>query len=143
MTGREPPGGAEGDAQAPAAPQDHGQRLATFPRGPDAELRVSLSEFEGRPYVSLRVWERASEGAPFWPVKGKGCSVRLSEAEGLATALRRVVREAGADAGPSPAKQAPGRRTRRGGSAPSSPETSGGPDRESAPEFDEFGGDGA
>jgi hypothetical protein len=49
----------------------------TLPRGEGAELRVSLAEYQGRPYVSLRVWERGSDGE-LWPSK-KGCSIRASE----------------------------------------------------------------
>jgi hypothetical protein len=49
-------------------------------------MRVTLSEYEGHPYVSLRLWERDPAGA-WWPVRGKGCSVRLSEAGTLAGVL--------------------------------------------------------
>ena len=75
-------------------PSENGQRLATFPRGPGAELRVNLSEFEGRPFVSLRIWEQGQDGA-WWPVKGKGCSVRLAEASGLIDALQAAIGAAG------------------------------------------------
>jgi hypothetical protein len=72
--------------------------LATFPRGPDVELRVSLATFDGRPYVALRVFERG-QGGQLWPVKGKGCSVRLGECQGMIEALRRALELA--DSGPS------------------------------------------
>lgn len=67
-----------------AAPEPSGESLATFPRGRGAELRVNLCEFEGRPYVSLRVWENG------WPVAGKGCSIRIGEIEGMLAALREA-----------------------------------------------------
>jgi hypothetical protein len=71
---------------------EEGRRLATFPRDPTTELRVTLAEYQGHPYISLRVWERGRDGR-WWPVKGKGCSVRIAEAEGLADALRKVGRQ--------------------------------------------------
>jgi hypothetical protein len=73
-----------------AAPQESGERVATFPRGDGVELRVNLAEYQGRPYLSFRVWERDQAGT-WWPVKGKGCSVRIGECEELADALARVV----------------------------------------------------
>lgn len=73
----------------PSPPVENGVRLATFARGRDTELRVNLATYEGRPYVSLRVWERGSDGQ-LWPQKGKGCSVRLNEIEGMVEALRQV-----------------------------------------------------
>jgi len=75
--------------QQPTPPQEQGRRLATFPRGDGAELRISLAEYQGGPYVALRVWERDQAGA-WWPVKGKGCSVRIAEAGKLAEALTAV-----------------------------------------------------
>lgn len=78
---------ARQQAQPPA---DEGRSLATFRRGPDAELRVSLAEYEGRPYIGLRVWERGQDGR-LWPVKGKGCSVRVGECEGMIAALSEAL----------------------------------------------------
>jgi hypothetical protein len=72
----------------PEPPADNGERVATFDRGRGVELRVCLSEYEGYPYISLRVWERGPGGG-FWPTR-KGCSVRLSEAPELAAALAAV-----------------------------------------------------
>ncbi len=66
-------------------PEDRGERLATLPRGQGEELRVSLDEYEGRPYISLRVWSVASDGS-WWPTK-KGCSVRIREISEVARAL--------------------------------------------------------
>lgn len=73
-----------------APPEPSGEVLAAFRRtiatGPTQELRVSLDEFENHPYISIRVWQKG-EGGAWWPVKGKGVSVRLSEATGVAEAL--------------------------------------------------------
>lgn len=71
------------------APQETGHRLATIPRGPGEELRLSLDTFEGRPYVNVRVWAIGSDGA-YWPVRGKGVSVRIREIRAVAEALARA-----------------------------------------------------
>lgn len=81
--------------EQPRPPQETGRRLATFPRGDGVELRVSLAEYQGRPYVALRVWERGQDGQ-WWPVRGKGCSVRVAEARELAEALLAVASGQGA-----------------------------------------------
>ena len=78
---------ADNPTQTP--PAERGERLATLTRGDGVELRVALAEFEGRPFVSLRVWERDREGR-WWPVKGKGVSLRLRELPELLDALGRV-----------------------------------------------------
>jgi hypothetical protein len=76
--------------ERPTPPIESGQRLATFPRGQGVELRVCLSEFKGRPFISLRQWEQDQRTGDWWPVKGKGCSIRLGEIAGLVEAIRRV-----------------------------------------------------
>jgi hypothetical protein len=55
-------------AQLPAPPVERGQVLAVFPWGPTRNCGVCLATYEGRPYVSLRVWERGSDGQ-LWPVR--------------------------------------------------------------------------
>jgi hypothetical protein len=52
-------------------------------------MRVTLSTFESRPYVSFRVWERG-ENNQLYPAKGKGCSVRIAEVVDVIAALRQV-----------------------------------------------------
>jgi hypothetical protein len=37
----------------PSPPEDTGERLVTFPRGDHQELRVTLAEFKGSPFVRL------------------------------------------------------------------------------------------
>src|SRR4051812_25241816 len=77
-----------------AAPEPSGELLASFPRrgrdGLEQELRVVLDEYHGHRYIAVRVWQRDRRGA-WWPCRGRGVSVRLSEAEGVATALERAV----------------------------------------------------
>jgi hypothetical protein len=74
-------------------PVEHGQRLATFVRGRHGEeqLRVNLCEYEGHPYVSIRLWTKGQDGS-WWPTK-KGTSVRMAECSELAEVLANVARQ--------------------------------------------------
>ena len=70
-----------------------GVSVAIIPRGrPDPngdyweQLRISLDEYKGHMFISIRVFERASDGQ-FYPSKTKGCSVRLAEFERVAEAI--------------------------------------------------------
>lgn len=75
------------------APEERGERLATLPRGESEELRVTWDQYEGRPYLSLRLWTRGTDGQ-WWPDKTRGITVRRHElatfAEGLEVALDRA-----------------------------------------------------
>lgn len=76
-------------------PEPTGEVIARFARPgsrgkPDAELRLTLDTYLGRPYLGLRLWEADRNGS-WWPTK-KGCSVRLNEAAGLADALAEATR---------------------------------------------------
>ena len=75
-------------------PREDGKRLATFARGEGVELRVTLAEYQDRPYVSLKVWERNQAGA-WWPVRGKACSIRIREIGELVEVLGRIEQEQG------------------------------------------------
>jgi hypothetical protein len=60
-------------------PADRGKVLATFPRTgyqdkPDTELRLTLNEYQGRPYLELKGWARG-EGGAFWPMPGRSVTV--------------------------------------------------------------------
>ena len=81
----------QGQVEQPQPPAENGPRLATFPRGGNAEMRVNLSTFEGKSFISLRVWQRNSDGA-WWPTK-KGTSVRIGEAAELAEVLMQVQKQ--------------------------------------------------
>ncbi len=103
------------------APAPTGETLATFPRkGPDGveqELRVVLDDYQGHRYIAIRLWQ-AGQGGAFWPLKGKGISVQLSEAEGVAAALAEALGRAEREAAPEqrteqPAREASPRRRRR------------------------------
>ena len=113
LTGQAPP--APRDSTGQAAPDDQGERLVTLPRSSRAgeeELRVSLAEYQGHPYLSLRVWARDSYGQ-FWPLKNKGVSVRLSEAQDVAEALMAGLRIAEQGRPPAPASKPAARPSRQ------------------------------
>jgi hypothetical protein len=72
-------------------PQDDGELLAELPRCDGREaLRVTLKTYEGHPFVALRVWARDDHTGSWWPVRGKGCTVRLKEAARVIAALQRA-----------------------------------------------------
>lgn len=81
------------------APIEQGERLATSARSESEELRITLGEYNGRPFLSIRVWSRGTDGQ-WWPTKDKGIAIRRHEmatlAEGVAAALDRF------DAMPTP-----------------------------------------
>lgn len=73
------------DARASADAPDPGTVLATAARPDGTELRVSLHSFEGKPFVRVAPWQRS--GDAWWPVKGKGVTVRVRELATVAAAL--------------------------------------------------------
>ena len=117
------------------APEEQGHRVATIRRSRDEELRISWCEYEGRPYVNLRMWKLGEDGSTWWPVKEKGLTIRIRELPDLADAVAELLnlassyrdwRAQGGQAGPGatrPTRYDPARLP-----APSPPET----------RFDEF-----
>lgn len=104
--------------------------LATIARpggkfGPPGELRVSLSEFKGHQYLSIRLFEAGRDGT-LWPVKGKGISVRLHEGQAVADAIIEGIARSGWTANERPANASP--RT------PDAPTTFARPGRRSGPD---------
>lgn len=83
---------AETRPRQTSPPEATGKLLATCVRGhkKNEELRISLDEYRGHAYVSLRVWERGGKG-PFWPSK-KGVTIRLSEIETVLAALAGIAK---------------------------------------------------
>ena len=75
------------------APVDTGERLATLERGESEHVRVTWAEYEGKPFLNIRLWTKAPDGQ-WWPDKAKGITVRVRElgafAEGVAAALDRL-----------------------------------------------------
>jgi hypothetical protein len=92
----------------PAAPEERGLRIACFERGDGEQLRVTLEEYEGHRFVSLRVWAR--ENSQWWPSK-KGCSIRRKELRGMIEALQRAEADLAAQEPAQPPRDAsPGTR---------------------------------
>lgn len=75
----------QGDHQQP----DRGEVLAEITRRDGSTLLVSWRVYEGRPFVSIAPWRDG------WPVKGKGCSVRLGELGAVFDALVKAADRAG------------------------------------------------
>lgn len=71
---------------------DEGVILAALPRSDGTELRVSVHRYEGKPYVRVAPWQRG-EGETWWPVKGKGATVRAREVAHVVVALSRALDE--------------------------------------------------
>lgn len=74
---------AKKEPKAQAKPE--GRRLVTIQRGQDGELRLTWDEYEGRPFLSLRLWQRTEDGQAI-PTK-KGLSIRLRELPELVEGL--------------------------------------------------------
>ncbi len=70
-------------AEAP----DPGTVLASLARPDGTQLRVSAHRYEGKPYVRIAPWSSRDGGATWWPVKGKGTSVKVRELAAVAKAL--------------------------------------------------------
>jgi hypothetical protein len=87
-------GGRPPTERSSTPPEDDGERIATYPRGADAELRMVVAEYNGRPYLGLRIWERDGDGAAWWPTK-KGVTVRTHELEDFARAVGVAVERLG------------------------------------------------
>ena len=72
-------------AQQPRAAPDAGRIIARLARTDGTELRVSLHRYEGKPFVRVAPWQSSAPDA--WPVKGKGCTVKVRELAAVAAAL--------------------------------------------------------
>jgi hypothetical protein len=140
-----------GHNQGPPEPQ--GRLLFAGPRrGPNGEaqeLRLYLDEYQGKPYVSVRVWQRDWQGG-WWPLKDKGTSIRLGEAEGIIDGLQDALDLVGDFRAPARQQERrgdrrPERRPAAQASRPNGPRLPMGGDDSLPPSggrvgFDEFGG---
>lgn len=77
--------------------KDEGIKLATVNRGPNRELRIRWKTFKGHAFLDLREWSVNPENAQWWPVKGRGISIKPRELAAMADALRAAQREAGVE----------------------------------------------
>ncbi|MGA2699600.1 MAG: PC4/YdbC family ssDNA-binding protein [Isosphaeraceae bacterium] len=71
-------------------PTENGPRIGTIQRSADEEIRVNWSEFEGKPFISLRLWKRGDDGQ-WWPDAKRGMSVRIRELPDLAAAIAEAL----------------------------------------------------
>jgi hypothetical protein len=72
-------------------PEEQGKRLATLKRPKDrAEIRITWSEYQGRPYLNVRVWAEGHDGQ-LWPQKERGFSIRLHELLDVADAIAEAM----------------------------------------------------
>ncbi len=81
--------------QAAAPPTENGRRIGTIERSATEEIRVNWSEYEGKPFLSIRMWKRSDDGA-WWPDK-RGIAIRVRELPGLAAAIAEALDIAEAD----------------------------------------------
>lgn len=71
--------------------------LAALPRpayrdgGSDEELRVCLSEYNGKPYAQIRIWYADAATGTYKPTK-RGTSIRPSEIREAVAALQEAMR---------------------------------------------------
>ena len=85
-------------AEAP----DPGTVLASIARPDGTQLRVSAHTYEGRPFVRVAPWSSRDGGATWWPVKGKGASVKVRELAAVAKALLDAIDVVGNDGASRP-----------------------------------------
>lgn len=71
------------------------------------ELRVALGEYQGKQFVSLRVWYQGTQDADkMFPDKAKGMTIKLKELSQVIDALQRIEAEqAGVELKPAAVRQ--------------------------------------
>jgi hypothetical protein len=74
------------DQPPPTPSKQSGRLVEAVPRGADAELRISIEEYEGHAYISIRLWG-FDRGSKSWHPTRRGCSVRIHEARQVSNAL--------------------------------------------------------
>jgi hypothetical protein len=72
-------------------PEEQGRRLATLERPKDREeIRINWCEYEGNPYLNIRVWAEGHDGR-FWPQRERGFSIRVRELPDVAEAIAEAM----------------------------------------------------
>jgi hypothetical protein len=71
-------------------PQENGRRIGTIERSDGEEIRINWCEYEGKPYVSIRLWKRNDQGQ-WWPDGKRGMSWRIRELPDLAVAVAELL----------------------------------------------------
>jgi hypothetical protein len=70
------------------------ETVATIRKSRDAEIRITLSSWKGRPVIDCRVWCRPKGGGDYIPSR-KGFACDLGKLPELAVALRAALLAAG------------------------------------------------
>lgn len=71
-------------------PQENGRRIGTIERADGEEIRINWCEYEGKPYVSIRLWQRNDQGQWF-PDSRRGMSWRIRELPDIAAAVAELL----------------------------------------------------
>lgn len=79
--------------QAPRAPIDPGKILVACNRQDGTVLRVALKEYEGRPFLDLRVWNPGELGTGQLLPSKKGVSLKVRELPDVVEALMTAMQE--------------------------------------------------
>lgn len=74
------------------SPADDGEKLATISRGAHCELRLRWREYKGHHFLDIREWTRSEDGAAWWPVKGKGITIKRHELPAVIEACTAAAR---------------------------------------------------
>jgi hypothetical protein len=114
-------------------PQETGKRIGTVERSADEQIRVTWCEYQGKPYVNLRLWRRDSTNDTWWPDAKRGISIRIRELPDMCDALAAAVDLAAEQLRPSPDREQGPRRGYDPGALPPASQGQGGNG-----EFDEF-----
>src|SRR4051794_25516718 len=72
------------------APVENGRRVATIERADGEEIRINWCDYEGKPYVSIRLWKRSQDGS-WWPDGKRGMSWRIREIPDIAEAVAELL----------------------------------------------------
>src|SRR4051794_26618807 len=117
--------------QLPDPPAENGERVATLERSEFEQIRVNWCEYEGKKFVSIRMWVKNADGQ-WWPDK-RGIALRVRELPALADAVVELLDLAADLFRDRPAPLMPGRRPAPANLPPAV--------ERSAGSFDEFGGE--
>ena len=71
-------------------PQENGRRIATIERSDTEQIWINLCQYEGKPYVSVRLWKRNDQGQ-WWPDGKRGMSWRIRELPDIAEAVAELL----------------------------------------------------
>lgn len=75
--------------QSGTPPQENGKRLGTINRSETEQIRINWSEYDGHPFLSIRMWKRYDDGT-WWPDK-RGIAIRVRELPDLVVAMAEAV----------------------------------------------------